>query len=128
MWIRVLWFSSVGVGGAEARHTAGYEPAGSGALGGRGSLCRSRACAGCDTRAEWVKANKYRKYFRVVMVAVIESGDGRTIDDRVLKGIVQHDRVRKIEWAVQGRPKKTDWRVCRKVLKLSLLNYKCVLA
>ena len=78
---------------------------------------------GSITRAEWVKANKCRKYLKVLTVADIASGDGKTIDDNVLRGILQQDRVRKIEWAVQGRPKSTDWGVWKKVLKLSLLNY-----
>ena len=41
--------------------------------------------SGCITRAEWMKANKCRKYLRVLTVADIASGDGRIIDNKVVR-------------------------------------------
>lgn len=45
------------------------------------------------TRAEWSKANKCRKYLRVLTISDIASCDGRSIDNNMLKGKMQLDIV-----------------------------------
>ena len=77
---------------------------------------------GLITKGEWDKANKCRIYLKVLTVGDIASGDGKYIADGIIKGKYTTARARKLEWPVQGRPKKTDWAVWARVLKLSLLN------
>ena len=64
--------------------------------------------AGIITKGEWIKANKCRIYLKVLTVGDIASGDGRTIDGGVYKGHYDATRARRMDWPVQGRPKRTD--------------------
>ena len=48
------------------------------------------------------------------------SGDGKSIDSKILEGTVLVDRIRNFDFATQGRPKGSDWTVWRKVLRLAL--------
>ena len=78
--------------------------------------------AGLITKGEWIRANKCRKYLKVLTVADIASGNGRTIDTNILRGTILIDRIRNLDFATQGRSKVSDWNIWRKVLKKALTN------
>ena len=78
--------------------------------------------AGLITKAEWVKANKCRKYLRVLTISDIASGNGKFIERNIQNGRRLYGRARTLDWAIQGKPKKTDWTVWRRVLKRSITN------
>ena len=66
------------------------------------------------------KANKCRQHLKLLTVADIASGDGRSINNDIFKSNIQQDRVRKYNWPVQYKPKSTDWTVCRRLLRKSI--------
>ena len=78
--------------------------------------------AGLITKSEWLKANKCRKYLKVLTVADMASGNGQHIDTNMWIGKRQYGRARTIDWAIQGKPKATDWTAWRRVLKRSITN------
>lgn len=47
---------------------------------------------------EWGRDNKCRNYLKVLKVAYIASGDGRTIDTNILVGTIQRDMIRKLHY------------------------------
>ena len=64
---------------------------------------------------------------KVAIIADIASGDGKYIENNMLTGIIQLDRIRDFDWLNQGRPTISDWVVWRKLLKHSILGSKGVL-
>ena len=50
------------------------------------------------------------------------TADRKAIEENIMKGIYQRNRARRMDWPYQQRPRDTDWRIWRKVLKLSLLD------
>ena len=74
------------------------------------------------TKREWYKANKCRIYLKVLTLGDIVTADGTAIEENTLKGIFNKCRARKLEWPVQQRPKDSEWRIWRKVLKISVLD------
>lgn len=78
---------------------------------------------GAITRSKLSKAIKCRKYLRVLTITDIAPGDGRSINNNILKDKIQLDRVRRLEWTVRGKHKATDWAAWRNMLKVSVLSY-----
>lgn len=76
--------------------------------------------SGLITQGEWSRANKCKKYLKVLTVADILLYDGRTIDTNILLGTVLIDRIMKLDVATQGQPKVSDWNIWRKLLNLAL--------
>ena len=59
---------------------------------------------------------------QTLSVADIATGDGKAVDTNVKQGLRQGGRVRNLPWPYQGQPSKIDWRVWRRVLKLTVCN------
>lgn len=78
------------------------------------------------TKSEWSTSDKCRRYIKVLTGADITSGDERTIDDNISKDNIQSDRVRKYEWAVQGKLISKNWTMWCRVLKVILASYQRV--
>ena len=73
---------------------------------------------GIITAQEWKRANLCRKYLRVLTVADIATGDGKSITSQALNGI-RSSATRKLPWFEQGNPNASDWKIWRSVLTRS---------
>lgn len=63
-----------------------------------------------------------RTCLEVLTVADTASGDGRTIDTNIFRVTILIDRIKKLDFSTQGRPRVSDWTIWRKVLKLALID------
>ena len=52
----------------------------------------------------------------------IATADGKAIEEGTLKGIFNKCRAMKLDWPYQQRSKDSEWRIWRKVLKMSILD------
>ena len=67
-------------------------------------------------KTELNKLNKCRIYLKVITVADITSGDGRTICGQSLNGIRDPHRPRRFKWPIQSLPQRSSWTLWKKAI------------